>query len=65
MPIHTIRRATMHEDIHAIEREGERVTSVTFDPHTDDAFIVVTCWVGETLVETRPDRTRRETRGRS
>ena len=54
MPIHNIRRAHLHEDITSIEREGERVTSITFDPHTDDTFVVATCWVGENLIETRP-----------
>jgi hypothetical protein len=65
MPVHTIRRATMHEDIRSIEREGERVTAITFDPHTDDTFVVTTCWIGETLIETRPDKRRVEKRATS
>jgi hypothetical protein len=31
MPIHRIPRATMHEDLHSVEREGERVVSVAPD----------------------------------
>ena len=31
MPIHRIPRATMHEDLRSIEREGEQVVSVAGD----------------------------------
>ena len=31
MPIHRIPRATMHEDLHAVERDGEQVVSVAAD----------------------------------
>jgi hypothetical protein len=46
MPIHRIPRAHMHEDVTAIEREGERVTAVAVD---GDFVIVATCWLGERL----------------
>jgi hypothetical protein len=50
LPYHRIPRARLHEDITAIEREGERVTACTLEG--DDA-LVFTCWLGERL-ETRP-----------
>ena len=31
MPIHRIPRATMHEDLHSVERDGEQVVSVAAD----------------------------------
>ena len=51
MPIHRIRRATMHEDVHELEHDGERVVSVT--PDTDPAYLlVVTAHHGD-VIETR------------
>jgi hypothetical protein len=46
MPIHRVPRARLHEDITAIEREGERVTAIAVD---GDHVIVATCWLGERL----------------
>ena len=50
MPIHRIPRATMHEDLHSIEREGEQVTCVTGDG--PDFVLIGTVTVGQRL-ETR------------
>jgi hypothetical protein len=50
MPIHRISRATMHEDLHAIEREGEQVVSVAGDG--PDHVLIGTVTVGQRL-ETR------------
>ena len=44
MPVHRIPRARLHEDITALEREGERVVSVVA---SDAEFVVFTCWLGE------------------
>ena len=51
MPIHRIKRSTMHEDVHELEQEGERIVSVA--PDSDPAFVLVaTCYMGE-IIETR------------
>jgi hypothetical protein len=50
LPYHRIPRARLHEDITAIEREGERIVAVELDG--DDAH-VFTGWLGQRL-ETRP-----------
>ena len=51
MPIHRIHRATMHEDVHELEHDGERIVSVS--PDTDPAFVLVgTRYMGEPI-ETR------------
>lgn len=44
MPIHRIPRATMHEDLHTVEREGEQVVSVA--PDGPDHVLVGTVYVG-------------------
>jgi hypothetical protein len=49
LPYHRIPRARLHEDITAIEREGERVTACTLE---GDHAHVFTCYVGE-QIETR------------
>ena len=48
MPYHRIPRATIHDDLRAIEREGERVVSATVDA---EVFHVFTEYVR--VVETR------------
>ena len=51
MPIHRIRRSTMHEDVHELEHDGKRIVSVA--PDTDPAYVLVgTCYQGQEL-ETR------------
>ena len=50
MPIHKVPRARLHEDITAIERDGERVTALVVE---GDFVLVATCWLGE-ILETRP-----------
>ena len=50
MPVHRVPRATLHEDLKAIEREGERVLSITPDK---DVFVVVTRPTGGDDIETR------------
>jgi hypothetical protein len=50
LPYHRIPRARLHEDITAIEREGERVTSCTLDGGDAHVF---TCYIGERPYETR------------
>jgi hypothetical protein len=52
MPIHRIPRARLHEDIVAIEREGERVVQITLDPDDPKRWVVVTRYVGDDI-ETR------------
>lgn len=47
MPIHRICRATMHEDLHAIERDGEQVVSVAADG--PEYVLVGTVTVGQRL----------------
>ena len=53
MPTHRIPRARLHEDIVAIEREGERVVQAFLDPDDPARYIVITQWLGADL-ETRP-----------
>lgn len=49
LPIHRIPRATMHEDLHSIEREGEQVVSVAADG--PDHVLVGTVTQGQRLEE--------------
>lgn len=44
MPIHRIPRATMHEDLHSVEREGEQVVSVA--PDGPEHVLVGTVYLG-------------------
>jgi hypothetical protein len=55
MPIHRIPRATMHEDLHAVEREGEQVVAVAGDG--PDFVLVGTITVGQ-RIETRTHASR-------
>ena len=48
MPIHRIPRATMHEDVAAIEHDGERITSVTAD---GEFVIVATVYAGDPIMQ--------------
>ena len=50
MPEHRIPRARLHEDLIAIEREGEHVLSVVPD---GDVFVVVTRYPTPDHIETR------------
>ena len=44
MPIHRLPRGTMHEDLRAIEHDGEEVVSIAAD--VDPGFVLVaTRWV--------------------
>lgn len=47
MPIHRIPRATMHADLHDIERQSEQVVSVS--PDGPDHVLVGTVTVGQRL----------------
>jgi hypothetical protein len=47
MPIHRIPRATMHEDLHDIERQSEQVVSVA--PDGPDHVLVGTVLLGQRL----------------
>lgn len=51
MPVHRIPRATMHEDVRSIEREGEQIVSVAADG--PDHVLVATIWFGTAALETR------------
>lgn len=48
MPIHRLPRATMHEDVAAIEHDGERIASVTAD---GEFVIVATVYAGDTVTQ--------------
>lgn len=47
MPIHRIPRATMHADLHDIERQSEQVVSVS--PDGPDHVLVGTVTIGQRL----------------
>lgn len=49
MPVHRVPRPSLHEDLKAIEREGESILSITPD---GDVFVVVTRFKGDEI-ETR------------
>ena len=53
MPEYHIPRGRLHEDLRAIERDGEEVVSIVPDPNDPDRFEVVTRYKGDKL-ETRP-----------
>lgn len=59
MPIHHVPRATLHEDLQAITREGEDIQSIT--PDGDDRFLVTTVYRG---LETRTRKLRDGAGGR-
>ena len=42
MPVHHIPRASLHEDLLRLDREGERVDSITNDATDPDRYVVVT-----------------------
>lgn len=44
MPEHRIPRASLHEDLIRLDREGERVQSIVNDPHDPDRYLVVTVY---------------------
>ena len=53
MPEHHIPRGRLHEDLQALDHDGEEVVTITPDPSNDDRFLVITRYKG-TSVETRP-----------
>jgi hypothetical protein len=54
MPEHRIPRATLHEDLQSVQREGEHVYSILEDP--DPNFVrVITRY--STELQTRPEDT--------
>ena len=53
MPYHKVPRARLHEDIRAIEREGEVVTEVGYPPDDPEHVDVFTCWRGSPIMELR------------
>ncbi len=46
MPIHRVPRASLHEDLQRIAREGERVVSIVNDADDPDRYIVHTEFPG-------------------
>jgi hypothetical protein len=45
MPYHRVPKGRLHEDITSIEREGEQIVAVKFDP--DEPVVhVFTAWLG-------------------
>lgn len=51
MPIHRLPRGTMHEDLRAIEHDGEEVVSIA--PDLDASFVLVATRWARPKYETR------------
>lgn len=53
MPEHHIPRGRLHEDLRALDHDGEEVFTIAPDPSNDDRFLVVTRY-RISVVEIRP-----------
>jgi len=53
MPEHHIPRGRLHEDLRALDHDGEEVVSIVQDPDDLERFTVITRYKGDKL-ETRP-----------